>query len=166
MSEGDGEGRQDAEQGVPGTRAGWTPPGSRYALGALFVLYVFNFIDRQLLNLFVEPIKGELGVSDTAMGALTGLSFALFYTLAGFPMARWADRNSRTALITAGLVTWSLMTALSGWTRNFWQLAIARVGVGVGEASFTPSAHSLISDYFPAAKRATALTTASWEARP
>jgi len=150
-------GPEDAEQGLPSNPEGFTPAYSRYALGALFVLYIVNFIDRQLLNLFVEPIKGELGVSDTAMGMLTGLSFALFYTLAGFPMARWADRNSRTALITAGLVAWSLMTACSGWARNYWQLAAARVGVGVGEASFTPAAHSLISDYFPAAKRATAL---------
>ena len=159
MSAEGAEGPERANQSPPASGAEFTPAYSRYALGALFVLYVFNFIDRQLLNLFVEPIKGELGVSDTAMGALTGLSFALFYTLAGFPMARWADRNSRTGLITVGLVLWSAMTAVSGWTRSFWELAAARVGVGVGEASFTPSAHSLISDYFPAAKRATALAT-------
>ncbi|MCH2169694.1 MFS transporter [Myxococcota bacterium] len=144
------------EHEVPGASS---PEYSRYVLGALFVLYIFNFIDRQLLNLFLEPIKQEFGASDTAMGALTGLAFALFYTIAGFPLARWADRNSRTALITAGLVVWSAMTALSGWTRSFAQLALARVGVGVGEASFTPSSHSLLTDYFPPEKRATALAT-------
>jgi MFS family permease len=138
--------------------AGAVPPGyARYALGALFVVYIFNFLDRQLLNLFVEPIKAELGVSDTQMGLLTGLSFALFYVLAGLPLARWADRHSRTALITAGMIVWSGMTAATGLARTYVHLLLARVGVGVGEASFTPAAHSLITDYFPPERRGGAL---------
>ena len=145
---------QESEAGGP------SAPDSRYAnfvLGAMFVLYILNFVDRQLLNLFLEDIKSDLQVSDTAMGALTGLAFALFYTIAGIPLARWADRGSRTLLITLGLVAWSAMTAVSGLAKSFVQLAAARVGVGIGEASFTPAAHSLLSDYFPVSRRATAL---------
>jgi MFS family permease len=130
---------------------------ANYALGALFVLYIFNFVDRQLLNLFVSDIAAELQVSDKQMGLLIGLTFVMFYTLAGIPLARWGDRGSRTLLITLGLVVWSAMTALSGMARNYWQLLCARIGVGVGEASFTPCAHSLITDYFPPERRATAL---------
>jgi MFS family permease len=91
------------------------------------------------------------------MGLLAGLAFALFYTFLGIPLARWADHGSRVALISLGLVVWSAMTAASAYARSFGQLALARIGVGVGEASFTPSAHSLISDYFPRERRATAL---------
>jgi MFS family permease len=130
---------------------------ANYALAALFVLYIFNFVDRQLLNLFVSDIGRELQVSDTRMGLLTGLTFVIFYTVAGVPLARWADRGSRTLLITLGLVVWSGMTALTGQARNYWHLLLARIGVGVGEASFTPCSHSLITDYFPAERRATAL---------
>lgn len=134
---------------------------SRYVLGALFVVYIFNFLDRQMLNLFVEPIKKELGVSDTAMGLLTGLAFAAMYVVAGFPLARWADRHSRTALITVSMLIWSGMTAITGRTRTFPHLILARIGVGIGEAGFTPAAHSLLSDYFPPARRAAALATFS-----
>jgi MFS family permease len=130
---------------------------ANYALGALFVLYIFNFADRQLLSLFVQPIKDEFQVSDFAMGMLAGPAFAVFYTLAGFPLARWADRGSRVMLISLGLVAWSGMTALSGLVRGYGQMLAARIGVGVGEASFTPSAHSLLTDYFPVHRRATAL---------
>ena len=134
-----------------------TPRYSWYVLWALFVVYIFNFLDRQILAMLIEPIKAELGVSDTAMGLLTGPAFAAFYLTAGFPLARLADRYSRTTLITIGLVVWSGMTAVSGLARNFAQLALARIGVGVGEASFTPASHSLIADYFPPERRATAL---------
>lgn len=134
-----------------------TPGQANYALAALFVLYIFNFVDRQLLNLFVDDIKAEFGVSDAQMGLLIGVTFVIFYTVAGVPLARWADRGSRTLLITLGLAVWSAMTSFTGLARNYWHLLLARVGVGVGEASFTPSSHSLITDYFPVERRATAL---------
>jgi predicted MFS family arabinose efflux permease len=130
---------------------------SRYVLGVLFVVYVFNFIDRQVLAILLDPIKQELGVSDTAMGFLSGFAFAFFYTFAGIPIARWADRASRRSIIALGLGLWSAMTAASGLAANFLQLALARVGVGVGEAAGSPPAHSLISDYFAPERRATAL---------
>jgi predicted MFS family arabinose efflux permease len=96
-------------------------------------------------------------ISDTALGFLLGPAFAIFYTLAGIPIARWADRGSRRVVISTGLALWSLMTAASGFARSFSELALARVGVGVGEAAGTPPSHSLISDYFPPERRATAL---------
>jgi predicted MFS family arabinose efflux permease len=131
---------------------------SYYVLAVLFVVYVFNFIDRQVLAILLESIKEDLGASDTAMGFLSGFAFALFYTCAGIPIARWADRGSRRSIIALGLGVWSTMTAASGLAGNFAQLALARVGVGVGEAAGSPPAHSLISDYFPPARRATALS--------
>ncbi len=132
-------------------------PGARAMLALLVLLYVINYIDRQILSVLLEPIKQELEVSDTAMGLLTGLAFALFYTTAGIPIARWADRGSRRKVVVVGVVVWSAMTALSGLARNFVQLALARVGVGIGEATLSPAAHSLISDAFPPERRATAL---------
>jgi predicted MFS family arabinose efflux permease len=135
-----------------------TPRYANYVLALLFVVYVFNFIDRQILSILLDPIKADLGVSDTAMGFLTGLAFALFYTIAGIPIARWADTGTRRTIIALGLFAWSAMTACSGLARNFVQLALARVGVGVGEAAGSPPAHSLISDYFPPERRATALS--------
>jgi len=134
---------------------------TRYVLGLLFVGYVFNFIDRQILAILLQPIKEELGASDTAMGLLTGIAFALFYTCAGIPIARLADRSVRRSIIAAGLTVWSLLTAVSGLVRSFSELALARIGVGIGEAAFVPPAHSLISDYFPPARRATALAVFS-----
>ncbi len=134
-----------------------TPAYARYVLALLFVAYVFNFVDRQILAILLQPIKEELQVSDTAMGLLTGIAFALFYTCAGIPIARLADRKSRRTIIAVGLTVWSAMTAASGMVRTFAQLAAARVGVGVGEAAFVPPAHSLIADYFPAERRATAM---------
>ncbi len=134
-----------------------SPSYARYVLGLLFVVYVFNFIDRQILAILLEPIKADLGVSDTAMGFLTGIAFALFYTVAGIPIARLADRSSRRTVIAVGLAVWSAMTAASGLARSFGQLALARIGVGVGEAACTPPAHSLLADYFPPERRATAL---------
>jgi predicted MFS family arabinose efflux permease len=130
---------------------------SNFVLAALFVVYIFNFVDRQILAILIQPIKEDLGVSDTMMGLLTGPIFVISYTFAGLPFARWADRHSRVWLITAGMVVWSAFTVASGLTRTFAQLAAARLGVGLGEATFTPAAHSLIADYFPAHRRATAL---------
>ena len=134
-----------------------SPGYSNFVLAALFVVYIFNFVDRQILSILIQPIKEDLGVSDTLMGLLTGPVFVISYTLAGLPLARWADRHSRVWMITVGMVVWSVMTAASGIARSYLQLAAARLGVGLGEASFTPAAHSLISDYFPPERRATAL---------
>ena len=130
----------------------------RYVLGVLWLVYVANFVDRQVIAILLEPIKRELGASDTAMGFLSGFAFALFYTFAGIPVARWADRSSRTAILAAGVAVWSLFTAASGLARSFAELALARVGVGIGEAAGTPPSHSLISAYFPPGSRATALS--------
>lgn len=129
---------------------------ANYVLGVLFFVYIFNFIDRQILAILLQPIKDDLQISDTKMGFLTGFAFAAFYTVAGLPLARIADRWVRRSLIAISLVTWSVMTAASGLARGFTDLALARIGVGIGEAGATPSAHSLIADYFPPEKRATA----------
>ena len=138
-----------------------SPPISKayanYVLGVLFLVYVINFIDRQVVSVFLGPIKQEFGVSDTAMGLLVGFAFALFYPFAGIPIARLADRSNRRTIIAVGLGAWSAFTVASGLARSFPQLALARVGVGIGEAAGSPPAHSLISDYFPPNRRATAL---------
>lgn len=129
----------------------------RYVLGVLFVTYTFNFIDRQILGILVEPIKQDLGVSDTQMGLLTGLAFALFYTVMGIPIARIADRANRRNLVALALTVWSGFTALQGLAQNYWQLLVFRIGVGVGEAGCSPPSHSILSDYYPPKERATAL---------
>ena len=134
-----------------------SPAYANYVLAVLFVVYVFNFVDRQVLSILIDPIKEDLGVSDSWMGLLVGLGFALFYTLAGIPIARWADTGSRRTVIVFSVTVWSLMTAAQGMARNFWQLAAARVGLGIGEAGGTPPSQALISDYFPPERRATAL---------
>jgi MFS family permease len=135
-----------------------TPGYANYVLGVLFVVYVFNFVDRQILSILLQSIKEDLGASDTQLGFLTGTAFAIFYTFAGIPLARWADRGVRRDIITLGLALWSAMTAASGLARSFTQLAAARIGVGIGEAACSPPAHSLIADYFPPERRATALS--------
>ena len=122
------------------------------------VAYVVNHIDRQVMYILMEPVGGELGLSDTELGWLVGLAFAMFYTVAGIPIARFADRGNRRNIIAVALVIWSGMTVASGLARNYLQLLLARIGVGIGEAGCTPPAHSLISDYFPASHRATALS--------
>ncbi len=134
-----------------------SPRYANYVLGVLFVVYVFNFIDRQILGILLDDIKADLEVSDTAMGFLVGFAFVIFYTFAGIPIARLADRSSRRSIIALGLTVWSAMTAASGLAQNFLQLALARVGVGIGEAAGSPPAHSLLSDYFPPERRTTAL---------
>ena len=129
----------------------------RYVLGVLVVVYTFNFIDRQILSILLEPIKNELHLSDTQLGLLTGFAFAMFYATLGIPIARYADRSNRRNLIAIALTVWSAMTALSGVAMNFWHLLIARIGVGVGEAGCSPSSHAIIADYYSAKSRATAL---------
>ena len=130
---------------------------STYVLVLLFGVAVLNMLDRQILGMLVVPIKAEFGVSDTAIGFLTGPSFALFYALAGIPIARWADRGVRRSIISLGLLLWSGLTLASGMVGHFGQLVVARLGVGVGEAAGTPPSHALISDYFPPDRRAFAL---------
>lgn len=131
----------------------------RLLLWTLLVVYIFNFLDRQIVSILAEPIKNDLGLSDTQLGLLTGLAFALFYVSLGIPIARYADRpkSNRVGLISLSLVLWSGMTAASGFAQNFTQLLLARVGVGVGEAGCTPAAHSLISDAVPLSRRASAI---------
>ncbi|MEE2891546.1 MAG: MFS transporter [Pseudomonadota bacterium] len=136
---------------------GFSDATRRYVLGVLVVTYTFNFIDRQILGILVEPIKRDLGVSDTFMGLLTGLAFAVFYTLMGIPIARIADRANRRNLIAAALAIWSTFTALQGVAQNAWQLMVFRIGVGVGEAGCSPPSHSIIADYYPQNRRASAL---------
>ncbi len=142
------------------TRSGAAAASSSrsYVLGILVVVYVFNFVDRQILSILLEPIKLDLELSDTELGFLSGVAFAIFYATLGMPIARIADKTSRTNVIAVCLSLWSLMTALCGLASNFIQLLLARVGVAVGEAGGSPPSHSLISDYFPPESRATALS--------
>ncbi|MGK0257607.1 MAG: MFS family permease [Candidatus Azotimanducaceae bacterium] len=130
-----------------------------YALGLLTVVYVFNFIDRQIVVILQESIKQDLGLMDWQLGMLSGFAFAVFYVIMGIPIARIADKGSRRNVISVSLALWSVMTALCGFVGNFWQLLLARIGVGVGEAGCSPPAHSIISDMFPVQQRATALST-------
>jgi len=123
----------------------------KYVLYVLTGVYIFNFIDRQILVILQESIKNDLGLSDTQLGLLTGLSFALFYVTLGIPIARLADRTNRKKIIAVSLAVWSAMTVISGRALNFTQLLLARIGVGIGEAGASPAAHSMISDYFPTA---------------
>ncbi len=129
-----------------------------YTLGILTLTYSFNFIDRQLLSILQEPIKEELALSDGQLGLLTGFAFALFYVLAGLPIARMADKGNRRNIISWSIAIWSGMTAISGLAFNYWQLLAARIGVGIGEAGCSPPAHSMLSDIFPPQRRATALS--------
>jgi MFS family permease len=128
-----------------------------YALFILMSAYVFNFIDRQILSILQEPIKAELGLSDTQLGLLTGFAFAVFYVVMGLPIARWADRGVRRNIIGMAVAVWSVFTGLSGLVSSYTQLLIVRIGVGVGEAGCSPPSHSLISDIFPKYERATAI---------
>ena len=129
-----------------------------YVLLLLMIVYIFNFIDRQILVILQESIKMELGLSDKQLGLLSGFSFAVFYVVCGIPIARLADRYNRVNIVSASLAIWSAMTALSGLAGNFFHLLAARIGVGVGEAGASPPSHSIISDYFPHEERGRALS--------
>jgi MFS family permease len=134
---------------------------STYAWYALFVLvlvYIINFIDRQILSILAEDIKRDLGLEDAQIGFLYGTAFAVFYALFGIPLGRLADSWYRGRLMAMGLALWSSMTVLSGFANSFAMLAVARIGVGIGEASASPAAYSMISDSFPKERRATALS--------
>lgn len=128
-----------------------------YVLVLLTIVYAFNFVDRQLLAILQEAIKAELLLSDTQLGLLTGFAFAMFYVIAGIPIARWADRSNRRSIVALAIGVWSFMTAISGLVQNYIQLLLARIGVGIGEAGGSPPSHSIISDIFPPQKRATAI---------
>ncbi len=131
-------------------------------LVVLIIAYTFNFLDRQILGILAGSIKKDLGLTDSQLGLMGGLAFALFYTGLGVPIAALADRTSRTWIMTGALALWSGFTALCGLTTNFWQLFLCRMGVGVGEAGGVAPAYSLISDYFPKEQRARALAAYSF----
>jgi len=128
-----------------------------YVLILLTIVYVFNFIDRNILGILGQSIKDELGISDTAFGFLGGIAFAIFYTFMGIPIARLADKKSRKTILSVCLVIWSAMTAMCGFVQNFVHLVLCRIGVAVGEAGGSPPSHSMISDLFPEERRGTAL---------
>lgn len=138
----------------PAANTGWY---SYYVLAVLMLIYAFNFLDRQVITILAPSLKADLGLTDAQLGLLFGTAFALFYALFGIPLAKLADGWHRVRTISLGLGFWSAMTAVSGLAGNFGQLASARVGVGIGEASASPAAYSLIQDYFPKARRATAI---------
>ena len=141
------------------TRSDWPPASqARYAVIVLMVAYLFSYVDRQILSMLVGPIKADLGLTDTELSLLHGLAFALFYTVFGiWPIGTWADKGNRRNIVAGGVFLWSLMTALCGRMTNFAGLFAARVGVGVGEAALTPTAYSMLADYFPPEKRGRAL---------
>lgn len=153
---------------MAGSRAGARPlrdigPGDGHArrgsllMWLLLLAYTFNFLDRQVLNILAEPIKLEMGLTDSQLGMLTGLSFAILYTVLGIPIGRMADRANRVGVIGVSMVCWTGFTIACGFAANLLQLAVFRIGVGVGEAGCTPAAHSLISDCLPEHRRARAL---------
>jgi predicted MFS family arabinose efflux permease len=133
-----------------------------WVLAILVVVYTFNFIDRQIIGILAVPIRADLGLSDTELGLMGGLAFALFYTALGIPIAVLADRSSRTWIMTLALTVWSFMTAVCGLAQGFWQLFLARLGVGIGEAGGVAPAYSLISDLYPPGQRARALSAYSF----
>ncbi len=123
--------------------------------------YTNSFIDRQILSLLIEPIRRDMQINDTQISLLAGIAFTIFYTLMGVPIARLADQKNRRTIIIIGISFWSLMTAACGMTKQYWQLFLARMGVGVGEATLSPAAMSIISDYFPVSKLARAISVYS-----
>lgn len=137
----------------------WPNPAyAWYMTCLLMVLYMFSFLDRTIIVLLIEPIKRDLQLTDTHVSLLYGLAFAVFYTVMGIPIARLADSKNRRSIIAVGVLVWSAMTAACGLARDFAQLFLARIGVGVGEAALSPAAYSLISDSFPEEKRARAMS--------
>jgi MFS family permease len=136
----------NAASAYPSSAAAW------YSVAVLMLMYIFSFIDRTTISLIVEPMKRDLQISDTQIGMLQGLAFALLYTFLGLPIARLSDRHSRRAIIAAGVFIWSIMATLCGLARTAMQLFIARIGVGVGEAALSPAAYSMITDSFPRSK--------------
>ncbi|MEM7078222.1 MAG: MFS transporter [Pseudomonadota bacterium] len=128
-----------------------------YTLFLLVLVFTSSHVDRQIVTILAEPIKQTFDLADWQLGLMTGVTFALFYATLGMPMAMWADRRSRRNLITFSISLWSLMTVLCGMATQFWQLLLARIGVGVGEAGSNPPSHSIISDLYKPEERATAM---------
>ncbi len=145
------------EQSILASVSSATQSTRRYVLGVLVVVYTCNFIDRQILAILLPSIKAEFGVDDWVLGSLAGPAFAVFYATLGVPIALIADRWNRRNLIAIALAVWSGMTALCGAAASVGQLALARIGVGIGEAGCSPPAHSIISDYYPPEKRSAAM---------
>lgn len=141
----------------PASSAPVTRGQAHYALGLLILVYVFNFVDRNVFTILARPIQQELGIGDSLLGVLLGPAFGVFYILAGLPLGRLADRVARKSVIAVGLTFWSAITALTGVVQNAWQLALARIGVAVGESCSAPAGHSLISDFYPPERRTTAM---------
>ena len=136
----------------------WPKPAvAWFAVGVLVLAFIFSIADRIIISLLVDPIKTDLGLSDSDMGLMMGPAFALFYALMGLPIGRMVDKYSRRTIVGAGIFLWSIMTAVCGLTRSFWELFLARVGVGVGEATLSPAAYSIIADSFPKEKLGRAL---------
>jgi predicted MFS family arabinose efflux permease len=138
-------------------RISTSPRYKWYVLGVLTAVYTSSHVDRQIMGILLEPIKIELDASDTQMGFLVGLTFALFYATLGLPIAMLADRKNRRNIIAAATTLWSVMTVACGFTASFVQLALARIGVGIGEAGSLPPSHSVISDLFEPENRGTAM---------
>lgn len=134
------------------------PFGTHWTLLLLLLVYTMSFTDRQILGILIQPIKDEFHVSDTAMGLLSGLAFTLFYSVLGVPFARYADRANRRNFVAYCCGTWSLMTALCGMASGYWTLALARVGVAVGEAGGTPPSLAMVADHYPPARRGRAMS--------
>ena len=143
---------------VPASEGFGTPGYRAYVLSALLVVYIFNFIDRTIINILTEPIKLSFGLEDWQMGLLGGPAFAVLYTFIGIPIARGAERYNRVAIIATAVAVWSLFTALCGFAMSFMVLFLFRIGVSIGEAGCTPPAQSLIADYFRPSRRATAVS--------
>jgi MFS family permease len=148
------------------------PPASRrltrrpaFVLAMLLVVYTFNFIDRQILGILAGPIKADLGLSDTQLGALGGFAFALLYSTMGLPLAWLADRRGRTPVIAASLAVWSAFTALCGMVSGYWAMFACRLGVGVGEAGGVAPSYALISDTFAPQQRAARWRSIRWAFR-
>ena len=134
------------ESDFPEPKIAWT------TLSILFLAYISSFVDRQIIGLLVEPIKADFQISDTEVSLLLGLSFAIFYCLVALPIGRLVDTHSRKKIVAVGITLWSLMTALCGLAQNYAQLFLARIGVGVGEATLGPAAYSMLADSFPPKK--------------
>jgi len=154
MQENNSSASADQSSGSPT----WPRPAvAWFGVGVLVLAFIFSIADRIIISLLVDPIKADLGLTDTDMGLMMGLAFAIFYALMGLPIGRMADKYSRRTIIGVGIFLWSIMTALCGLARSFTELFLARVGVGVGEATLSPSAYSMIADYFPKDKLGRAL---------
>ncbi|MBB4633701.1 spinster family MFS transporter [Sphingosinicella soli] len=149
---------ETAPSGSAAPLSGGGVPGRYWVLAVMTMVYAINIADRFVLSTLIEPIKAEFALSDSAVGFLTGVALALFYTTAGLPLGALADRVNRRNMIAWAITIWSMFTALCGLAQNFWMLLLARIGVGVGEAGGTPPSHSILADYFRPSERVVAMS--------